>query len=178
MITSKYIDIKVPKTVGDLRIQHLKALDFSNGKIGKMKIENIIEFLSLVTSATKNELKQINLEDLKDILEHVVKIFTDYKVNKPKTIITIEEKEYELIEPKKVGVGWHIDIENSDFEKDPPRLAALMYIEKGTKYGKLDENGNMIYSNQERQKIFERSMPLNCYLDIVSFFLHKSLELI
>ena len=178
MITSKFINVKAPKRVGDLRIQHLKALEFSNGKIGKMKIDHIIEFLSLVTSATKNELKQINLEDLKDILEHVVKIFTDYKVRTPEKNIQIEGKEYELIDPKKVGVGWHIDVENSDFEKDPPRLAALMYIEKGTKYGTLDENGNMIYSNQERQKIFERSMPLNCYLDIVSFFLRKSLELI
>lgn len=178
MTTSKFIEIKAPASLTDLRIHNLKALTNNNYKIDKMKVENIIEFLSLVTSATKNELKQINLEDLKDILEHVVKIFTDYKVRTPEKIIQIEGKEYELIDPKKVGVGWHIDIENSDFEKDPPRLAALMYIEKGTKYGSLDENGNMIYSNQERQKIFERSMPLNCYLDLVSFFLRKSLELI
>jgi hypothetical protein len=178
MTTSKYIEIKVPKTLGDLRIEHLKALQFSNEKLGKMKMQDIIEFLSLVTSATKNELRKINLEDLKDILEHVVKIFTDYKVKNPDKKINIEGKDYEIIDPKKVGVGWHIDISNSDFEKDPGRLASLMYIEKGSTYGNMDEHGNMIYSNQDRQKIFERSMPLNCYLDIFSFFLRKSLELI
>lgn len=178
MTTSKFIEIKAPASLTDLRIHNLKALTNNNYKIDKMKVENIIEFLSLLTSATKNELRKINLDDLKDILQHIVSIFSEYKVKHPEKRILIEGKEFELIDPKKVGTGWHIDIENSDFEKDPGRLASLMYIEKGTNYGDSDDNGNMIYSNQERQKIFERSMPLNCYLDLVSFFLRKSLELI
>lgn len=178
MITSKFIEIKAPASLSDLRIHHLKALTNTNYKIDQMKIEDIIEFLSLVTSATKNELRKINLQDLKKILNHIVKIFSDYKVQQPQKNITIEEKNYVLVDPKKVGVGWHIDISNSDLENDPARLASLMYIEKGSNYGDLDDNGNMIYSNQERQKIFERSMPLNNYLDVVSFFLRKSLELI
>lgn len=178
MTISKYIEIKAPASLKDLRIHHLQALTNTNYKIDKMKIEDIIEFLSLVTSGTKNELRKINLEDLKKILNHVVKIFSEYKVRQPEKYIKINEKEFELIDPKKVGVGWHIDISNSELENDPGRLASLMYIEKGTTYGDLDGNGNMIYSNLDRQKLFERFMPLNNYLDVVSFFLRKSLELI
>jgi len=178
MITSKFIEIKAPASLKDLRIHNLKALTYPQYNINKMKIEDIIEFLSLVTSATKNELRKIKLEDLKDILLHIVSIFSQYKIQHPEKRILIEGKEFDLIDPKKVGVGWHIDISNSDFEKDPGRLAALMYIERGSNYGDLDDNGNMIYSNQEREKMFLRSMPLNTYLDLVSFFLRKSLELI
>jgi len=52
-----------------------------------------------------------------------------------------------------------------------------MYIEKGTTYGELDENLNMKYSNQERAKLFEQHMPLPDYLNLVSFFLRQSIEL-
>jgi hypothetical protein len=53
----------------------------------------------------------------------------------------------------------------------------LMYIEKGTTYGELDENLNMKYSNQKRAKLFEQHMPLPDYLNLVSFFLRQSIEL-
>jgi formate dehydrogenase maturation protein FdhE len=52
-----------------------------------------------------------------------------------------------------------------------------MYIEKGTVYGELDENLNMKYSNQERAKLFEENLPLPDYLNLVSFFLRQSIEL-
>jgi hypothetical protein len=84
---------------------------------------------------------------------------------------------YLLVDPSKVGIGWHIDISNSDLQNDPSRLASLMYIEKGTTYGELDENLNMKYSNQERAKLFEEHLPLPDYLNLVSFFLRQSIEL-
>ena len=98
-------------------------------------------------------------------------------MTKPKEEITILNKEYVLVDPSKVGIGWHIDISNSDLQNDPSRLASLMYIEKGTTYGELDENLNMKYSNQERAKLFEEHLPLPDYLNLVSFFLRQSIVL-
>jgi len=172
----KFINIKAPKTINDLRICHLDAL--TNEKFQtNLSLENIIEFLSVITSATKNELRKVNITELKDIFVHCVGLFKDYQITEPKKEITIEGKEYSLVDPKKVGIGWHIDISNSDIKNDPARLAALMYIEKGTNYGELDENKNMVYSNLERQKIFEKHLPLPDYLNLVSFFLRQSIEL-
>lgn len=172
----KFINIKAPKTINDLRICHLDAL--TNEKFQtNLSLENIIEFLSVITSGTKNELRKVNITELKDIFVHCLGLFKDYQIVDPNKTITIEGKEYSLVDPKKVGIGWHIDISNSDIKNDPARLAALMYIEKGTNYGELDENKNMVYSNLERQKIFEKHLPLPDYLNLVSFFLRQSIEL-
>jgi hypothetical protein len=172
----KYINIKAPKSIEDLRIRHLEALTTTKYNLNNMNIQDIVKFLTHVTNATENELKKVMLNDLKVLLNHVVKIFSDFKPSKPKEKITIDGKVYELVDPSKVGIGWHIDVSNSDFKKDPSRLAALMYIEKGTKYGELDENLNMVYSNQERAKIFEQHLPLPDYLNVVDFFLRQSIE--
>jgi hypothetical protein len=104
-------------------------------------------------------------------------LFKDFQLTKPKEEIIINGVRYLLVDPAKVGIGWHIDISNSDLQNDPSRLASLMYIEKGTTYGELDENLNMKYSNQDRAKIFEEHLPLPDYLNLVSFFLRQSIEL-
>ena len=109
---------------------------------------------------------------------HCISLFENYKVTEPEKEIEVLGQKYELVDPKKVGVGWHIDVSNSDMQSNPARLVALMYIEKGTNYGDLDQNGNMIYSNQEREKIFKQHIPLPIYLNVVSFFLRQSIVLI
>ena len=172
----KYINIKAPKTLNDLRIKHLKAL--TNEKYQKsMDLESIIEFIGLITSAKRSDLNKVNISELRNIHEHCIGLFKDFELTKPKDEITINEVTYSLVDPAKVGVGWHIDIYNSDLQNNPSRLASLMYIEKGTNYGELDENLNMKYSNQDRAKIFKEHLPLPDYLNSVSFFLRQSIEL-
>lgn len=178
MDTLKYIEIKAPKSLNDLRIQHLEALTNDKFKQNNLNLEDILKFISIVTTATLNELKKVNLSELKEVYSHCIGIFSEYKITEPQQEIELLGVTYELINPKKVGVGWHIDVSNSDIKKEPARLAALMYIEKGTNYGDLDQNGNMVHSNQDRQKIFEKHLPLPIYLNLVSFFLRKSIELI
>ena len=172
----KYINIKAPKTLNDLRIKHLKAL--TNEKYQKsMDLESIIEFIGLITGTKRSDLNKVNISELRNIHEHCIGLFKDFELTKPKDEITINEVTYSLVDPGKVGVGWHIDISNSDLQNNPSRLASLMYIEKGTNYGELDENLNMKYSNQDRAKIFEEHLPLPDYLNLVSFFLQQSIEL-
>ncbi len=174
----KYINIKAPKSMNDLRIEHLEALTNPKFTTGNLDLKDIIEFLSCLTSGTINELKKVNISELKDIYVHCISLFKDYQITEPQKEIEILGQKYELVDPKKVGVGWHIDVSNSDMQTNPARLVALMYIEKGTNYGDLDVNGNMIYSNQEREKIFKQHLPLPIYLNVVSFFLRQSIVLI
>ncbi len=172
----KYINIKAPKTLNDLRIKHLKAL--TDEKYQKsMDLGTIIEFICLITGAKRSDLNKVNISELRNIHEHCIGLFKDFQIVDPNKTIIIEGIEYVLVDPSKVGIGWHIDISNSDLQNDPSRLASLMYIEKGTTYGELDENLNMKYSNQERAKIFEEHLPLPDYLNLVSFFLRQSIEL-
>lgn len=172
----KYINIKAPKTLNDLRIRHLKSL--TDEKFQKaMDLKTIIEFISLITEAKRSDLNKVNISELRKVHEHCIGLFKDFQLAEPRKEITILNQTYVLVDPSKVGIGWHIDVSNSDLQNDPSRLASLMYIEKGTVYGELDENLNMKYSNQERAKLFEEHLPLPDYLNIVSFFLRQSIEL-
>lgn len=176
MAILKYINIKAPKTLNDLRIRHLKSL--TDERFQKnMDLKTIIEFISLITGAKRNDLNKVNISELRKIHEHCIGLFKDFQLTEPKQEISILNQTYVLVDPSKVGIGWHIDISNSDLQNDPSRLASLMYIEKGTVYGELDENLNMKYSNQERAKLFEEHLPLPDYLNLVSFFLRQSIEL-
>ena len=176
MAILKYINIKAPKTLNDLRIKHLKSLTderFQN----EMSLDTIIDFIHAITDSDKEDLRKVNKNDLLSIHRHCVRLFKYFNITEPKEEITILNKEYVLVDPSKVGIGWHIDISNSDLQNDPSRLASLMYIEKGTTYGELDDNLNMKYSNQERAKLFEEHLPLPDYLNLVSFFLRQSIVL-
>lgn len=172
MNTSKYIKIKAPKSINDLRIKHLEFL--KDEKYHKnTDTLTFIEFISKFTNTDINELKKVNLIKLKGVYLHLISIFQNYKISEPEKEIEIEGIKYELVQPAKVGIGWHIDVANSDLENDPSRIASLMYIEKGTNYGELDENLNMNYSNKKRAEIFEKEMPLPVYLNLLNFFFEQ-----
>ena len=61
----KYINIKAPKSMNDLRIEHLQALTNPKFTTGELDLNDIIEFLSVLTSGTVNELKKVNISELK-----------------------------------------------------------------------------------------------------------------
>lgn len=78
----------------------------------------------------------------------------------PPKEITINGKTYELVNPEKIGVGWHIDWANGDIEKDPVRMACLMYYPKGAIYGEVDAYDNLINPIKDRYKEFENHLPI------------------
>jgi uncharacterized protein len=58
MAILKYINIKAPKTLNDLRINHLKAL--TDEKYQKaMDLGTIIEFICLITGAKRSDLNKV-----------------------------------------------------------------------------------------------------------------------
>ena len=94
-----------------------------------------------------------------------------------KKIITIEGLDYKLVDPMKVGIGWHIDISKSDFEKNPALLAASCYLPVQCKhYGETDEYSNIKYPRFERAEIFNSHMDLPTYLNVLTFFFLESMK--
>jgi hypothetical protein len=175
MDISKYINIKAPKTINDLRIKHLNALTdpkFQND----LNLELMIDFVASITNAKRSDLRNVYSDKIKEVFTHCVDLFKGFKLGKPSEQIIVAGQLFDLVNPSKVGVGWHIDVSNSDFKAQPSRLVALMYIEHGTVYGELDENKNMKYPAKYRMDLFEEHLPLPTYLNCVDFFLRQSLK--
>jgi hypothetical protein len=175
MGTSKYIKVSAPKTINDLRIRHVEVL--TNPKFQKsFDIELMIEFVSLITGAKLSDLRKAYISNIEDVYKHCITLFNDYKPMKPKEQIIVNGQLFDLVNPSKVGIGWHIDVSNSDFTKQPEKLVAMMYVEHGTTYGELDENKNMKHPNSVRMELFKEHLPLPIYLNCVDFFLRQSLK--
>ena len=168
------MEIRLPKNTEDLRIKHLKALNGVEEEPPR-NLNDLIDFVCEFTGEKRSlvELFTTKGEILK-IYEHLLGLFNDFKVmSKPPQTITLKGKEFELINPEKVGIGWHIDFEKSDIEKDPVRVACLFYYPKGEIYGAKDENKNLINPIKDRYKEFENHFPLSTFLEASNFFLQR-----
>lgn len=172
--------IKIPKGKKDLRIKHHKAITesvFSE----RPTLEEKIIFLADLTGTPLYELKQLGKKDVELLYATSLMSFAGFKLNdSPPKQITLDGKEFELIDPHKVAAGWHIDFSNTDLKNDPVRKACLYYFPKGEKYGATDDNGNLIHPIKDRQETIREHLPLQAYLEADAFFLsklHRSISL-
>jgi len=166
------MEIKLPKKTEDLRIKHFKAL--SNPVYdGDLTLRQINEFMSDFTGEHLNYIMSIDTNDLFKMFQHVKGLYADMHISKPPQVITLGGMEYELVNPHKVGSGWHMDWEKGDINKDPIWVACLFYYPKGVKYGSVDDNANLLYPIADRYKVFERELPLQTFLEASAFFLSK-----
>lgn len=162
----------IPKTTEDLRIKHFKVL--SNPEFeGDLSILEICAFMSEFTGEHLNDVLTWDIKDMIKAYIHIKELYSEIRINKPAQIINLGGQEYELINPHKVGSGWHIDFSKGDISKDPVWMACLFYYPKGVVYGQTDENKNLLYPIAERYKTVEREMPLQTFLEASSFFLLK-----
>ena len=172
-------EIKLPKSINDLRIRHIAALTDESFKPDNITLNSMCIFVSNVTLININEVRRFDLDDLKKIFFHFMEMFNGYSVTgKPRKEIEVNGKLYELVDPNKAPIGYHIDCEGSDFEKDPVRLACINYIPKGTNYGDLDQNKNMIHPIAERYEDFKQHFQMTDYLELNGFFLLRYFRLI
>ncbi len=175
MAQTKIKNIAAPKTIHDLRVRHFKTLTDVKFK-GEVNITLIAEFVAGITGVDLVEIYRVDTKDLVKIFNHCVGLFKGFKPAKePPKEIEIEGKKYSLVNPHKVAVGWHIDLDASDIEANPLRLAALMYIPKGVTYGLLDENKNIVYPLAEREQIFDKHFKLIDFLSASDFIKRKYL---
>ena len=173
-MATKTIDIKLPKTINDLRIKHLKALTDSSFKDQDLDLNGIIKFLANFSLVSVAQLRRCEKNDLINMFNYCMALFNDLKlVGAPPKELTINGVVYSFIDPRKAPVGWHIDVDESDFKNDPTRLACICYIPKGTTYGDLDANDNMLYPISSRYEDFKEHFKLIDYLELSTFFLLK-----
>jgi hypothetical protein len=166
------MEIKLPKSTKDLRIKHLKAL-MNPTYEGDLTLMQVNEFMAEFTGEHLNDILIIDAHDIIKMYHHVKDLYSDIRINKPPQEVTLNGLVYELINPHKVGSGWHMDWGKGDINKDPVWMACLFYYPKGVRYGTTDENKNLLYPIKDRYNIFERELPLQTFLEASGFFLLK-----
>jgi hypothetical protein len=138
-----------------------------------MTYEMIIQFISEFTGEHVNDIRMIYPDELVKVYNHIQTIYSDIHLGTPPKVINLGGNEFELINPSKVGIGWHIDFANIDIEKDPVKAACLFYYPKGVKYGVTDENKNLLHPIRSRYNLVEREMDLQTFMSASAFFLRK-----
>ena len=107
-MATKEFQIKIPKSAIDLRIRHEKALNAFDGVLNTTT-SGKIDFISKVSGARISDLRLLNPKQINQIWTHCALSFQGLKGigEVPKTI-TLDGKEFEIVDPEKAPVGWHI----------------------------------------------------------------------
>lgn len=176
-MATKEFQIKIPKSAIELRIKHEKALQYADGEI-LTTLSGKIDFISKVSGARISDLKILNPKQINHIWSNCVLTFQGLGgLSEPPKSIILDGKEYEIVDPEKAPIGWHIDfgeaITRKMNETNAPFLASLFFIPKGTTYGETDANDNLLHPIKDRIKIMEEHLPLRTYLEAKAFFLRK-----
>jgi hypothetical protein len=170
------IEVKIPTSAKGLRIRHFNSMSmlpeegFDNAQDG-------LVFLSDFLGLRYNQVLDFTKKDVEKMLEACIKAFTglDLISEVPKELILDGQKFY-LVDPDKVGIGWHIDFSKQDIVKAPVRLACLFYLPEGFNYSDVDVNGNITQPIDSRVALFEEHFPLELFIRAAGFFLKKLLE--
>ncbi len=165
-------ELRLPKSTNDLRIKHFKILSDPMYQ-GNMSFEMVVKFMADFTGEHVNDIRTIYPDILMKAFDHVQTIFSGLHIGTPPKTLTLGGVEFELVDPNKVGIGWHIDFSNIDIDKDPVKKACLFYYPKGVKYGVTDENKNLLHPIRSRYTLIEREMPLDVFMSAAAFFLLK-----
>jgi hypothetical protein len=168
------MEIKLPKDKTGLRIKHLPILcdERLSADVPTMSLK--IDVLHRFTGLPKPSIHRIDGKDLSKMFTHLMTIIAsiDRDAIPPKEI-TLDGQTFTLVDFEKVGSGWHADVEESNFDIDPVRLACICYIPKGTFYGEVDQNQNLLYPIASRWQLFHDHLHLETFIQLNAFFLRK-----
>ena len=170
------IEVKLPSGAKDLRIKHFKSLPLvpeEGFTTGQDSLLFLCEFLNL----PYNTVLRFTPQDIKKMTVLAVKALSKMDVVSPlPKVITIEKQRFTLVDPKKIGIGWHIDFSKANINTDPVRLACLFYVQEGYNYSDVDENGNILFPIASRYELFKEHFPLDLFIRSSNFFLKGSLN--
>jgi hypothetical protein len=141
------------------------------------KLDSIIERADLVADfigISRKKAYTIDAMDIQKMCNHIIGLYADIHVGNPPKEITLKGKVYEIVNPEKVGVGWHADFSKMDIDRDPVQLACMFYFPKGSIYGDVDENDNLLNPIKDRYNDFADHMELKVFLEACAFFLRKA----
>jgi hypothetical protein len=173
-------EAKIPTNAKGLRIKHFASMSY----VPQEKAENEKEldesesllFLAEFTGLGYNKMLDFTVSDIKKMTATAMKALAtmDLVSELPKTI-KLGGQSFYLVDPEKVGIGWHIDFKKASIVKDPIRLACLFYIPEGYNYSDVDENGNIKFPIASRYTLFRDEFPLDLFIRCSNFFLKRSL---
>jgi hypothetical protein len=168
------MEIRLPKTTSDLIIRHYAPL-MNEDYQQEITLEKMADFISEVSGISANKIKsKVHYQDLLKMFTHVSELYAGINPSStPPKEVVYNGVTYELINPEKVGTGWHIDFGYCDIEKDPVQLACLFYYPKGSHYGEIDINDNLVHPIKDRYNIFADNMQLDTFISCCAFFLRN-----
>lgn len=168
------VEARIPKHAKDLRIRHFSSLHVLPLEEGFKTDKERILFLSEFTGLGYNKTLQFPQMDVIKMSDAARNAIARMKVTgDPDAEIVLGKQTFCLVDPEKVGIGWHIDFANSPIAKDPVRLACLFYLPEGYNYSDVDENNNIIYPISSRYDLFAEEFPLELFIHAADFFLRK-----
>lgn len=166
------IEIKIGKRTSDLRIEHYKVIQ-EPSFTDSPDLQEMIQVIHLYSNVSPSKIRAFTMKEIAKMYGAICKQFAGLTVNnEPPKQLTFNGVKYNLIDPEKVGVGWHQDFASVSIEQ-PTRLAAMFYLPDGVYYGQEDEYGNLVSSIRDRAPIFAEHMELQTFIDACAFFLRK-----
>jgi hypothetical protein len=155
-------EVKVPKV---LKLKHLEVFKELQGNIST---NNVLKMISIVCDLQMDEVVRFRPVDIIGIYKEI--LLSVYKVQALKELpkeVEILGQQYYLANPATQPISWLIDSNALVTEDKPEMKVAFMYLEKGKKYGQVDENKNIINSVYVRAAIFKENFPINIYLTLI-----------
>ena len=167
--------LKAPKTIEDLRYKHLSAFTSESFQLKghNPDVDTIVKFVAAFFGIVEPMVLRMEFSDLQKVYRHCVGLWAGFGLQPLPKEIEVNGKHYELVDLKRPSAGWVIDSDASDFEAEPARLACICYIPKGTKYGDIDENENILHPISERLDDFKQHFPLVLHCHLSAFFLQR-----
>jgi hypothetical protein len=166
------VKIVIGKRTKDLRIKHFKVIQepsFSE----EPTLAEMVQVIHLYSGVKPSLIRQYTMKEITQMYIAISKQFAGISVNStPPKELTFDGVTYCLVNPEKIGVGWHQDFSTCTID-EPTRLAAMFYLPKGVVYGDEDEYGNLVSSIRDRSPIFAEHMELQTFIDCCAFFLRK-----
>jgi hypothetical protein len=169
------IEARIPTSAKALRIRHFASMAMAPEQDFQTDQDSLL-FLAEFTGLGYNRMLDFTIEDVRKMRTVAMTALAsmDLVSELPKTI-TLQGQTFYLVDPEKVGIGWHIDFNNSSIKKDPVRLACLFYLPEGFNYSDVDENGNIKFPIASRHALFAEEFPLDLFIRCSNFFLKRSL---
>ena len=167
------MEYRLPKRSEDLRVRHFKHM-------AETDLENLVtiidraDFVAGFLGISKKKAYTIDAKDIVKMSNHIIELYADIHVGNPPKEITLNGREFELVNPEKVGVAWHADFSKMDINRDPVQLACMFYFPKGAIYGDVDENDNLIHPIRDRYNDIGDHMELKVFLEASAFFLRRT----
>lgn len=177
----KYSELRIPKGSKSLTLKHIKAVKIIAEWDGNITNRFMCELVASMTNKPLTYImRRCDLDDVEKAfflcLKNIQELNKNFAIDSKKPVpkyITVNSKDYELANLERPNMSFIVDSDQSDFIKDPVRLACMCYIPKGTVYGDMDESENLLHPISERYKDFEEHFPLELFMNLNGFFLRK-----